>query len=361
MPSITITSAPALAASLTSSRVRGRADLDVDRHLPVGRLADLLDLQAQVGRTDEVGVAHRRALVDAERQVAHARDLVRDLRAQQHAAGAGLGALADDDLDRVRLRHVVRVVPVVRGADLVDEVRRVAPAPCGCMPPSPVVVDVPARVAPRPTPAFALRDSAPKLMPQTVIGMSRSSGLLGEARAEHRRASRSARGSPRAARARACREEREVVEVRHGPRRGHAAVAVAAELGLELDVLDDRRGSPDRVVVRARSAAARRGHRRSCSSHRLPPDRELALVEVVQRPPEPNLRQPAAARGRAARRARERAPRRAGRAPARRSRRPAPRASPPRKMSPAYIESPRPSSASPQTTSMPSLHHEAVM
>jgi hypothetical protein len=44
------------------------------------------------------------------------------------------------------------------------------------MPPSPVVVDVPARDAPSPTPAFALRESAPKLMPQTVIGMSRCSG-----------------------------------------------------------------------------------------------------------------------------------------------------------------------------------------
>ena len=46
----------------------------------------------------------------------------------------------------------------------------------GCMPPSPVVVDVPARLAPRPMPALALRDSAPNDMPQTVIGIFSRSG-----------------------------------------------------------------------------------------------------------------------------------------------------------------------------------------
>jgi hypothetical protein len=41
------------------------------------------------------------------------------------------------------------------------------------IPPSPVVVDVPASLAPRPRASLALPDSAPKLMPAIVIGMSR--------------------------------------------------------------------------------------------------------------------------------------------------------------------------------------------
>jgi hypothetical protein len=46
------------------------------------------------------------------------------------------------------------------------------------MPPSPVVVDVPAAVAARPSAVLAVADRAPKLMPAIVMGMSSSSGLL---------------------------------------------------------------------------------------------------------------------------------------------------------------------------------------
>ena len=49
------------------------------------------------------------------------------------------------------------------------------------MPPSPVVVDVPSSVAARPSASFTLADSAPKLMPAIVIGISSSIGLLREA------------------------------------------------------------------------------------------------------------------------------------------------------------------------------------
>ncbi len=45
------------------------------------------------------------------------------------------------------------------------------------MPPSPVVVDVPTAVAARPSASLALADSAPKLIPAIVMGMSSSSGL----------------------------------------------------------------------------------------------------------------------------------------------------------------------------------------
>ena len=44
------------------------------------------------------------------------------------------------------------------------------------MPPSPVVVEVPTALAPRPSASLALPDSAPKLIPAIVIGISSSIG-----------------------------------------------------------------------------------------------------------------------------------------------------------------------------------------
>ena len=46
------------------------------------------------------------------------------------------------------------------------------------MPPSPVVVEVPAAVAPRPSASLACADSEPKLMPAMVIGIFSSIGFL---------------------------------------------------------------------------------------------------------------------------------------------------------------------------------------
>ena len=45
------------------------------------------------------------------------------------------------------------------------------------MPPSPVVVEVPTAVAARPSASLAWPDSAPKLIPAIVIGMSSTSGF----------------------------------------------------------------------------------------------------------------------------------------------------------------------------------------
>ena len=46
------------------------------------------------------------------------------------------------------------------------------------MPPSPVVVDVPTSLAPRPSASFAGADSAPKLMPAIVTGIFSSIGFF---------------------------------------------------------------------------------------------------------------------------------------------------------------------------------------
>jgi hypothetical protein len=72
-------------------------------------------------RPGPIRVATGGALVDALRQRAHLGDAIGDLLAQEHAAAARLGALADDDLDRVRLAQVVRVHAVARRQHLINE------------------------------------------------------------------------------------------------------------------------------------------------------------------------------------------------------------------------------------------------
>ncbi len=118
------------------------------------------------------------ALVDALRQVAHLGDAVADLLAQQHAAAAGLGALPDDDFDRVGLAQVIRVHAVARRQVLVDESLRSGRAPrascrrrrssCWC----------PSRSHRGRAPPWPGADSAPKLMPAMVIGIFSSIGFF---------------------------------------------------------------------------------------------------------------------------------------------------------------------------------------
>jgi hypothetical protein len=105
----------------------GGADLDEDRLLPVGDLAQLADLDLEVVGPGPIGMAAGTALVDPLRQVAHLGDAVGDLVPEEHAAPARLRALTDDHLDRIGLAEVVRVHAVARGEELVDEGLRVLP------------------------------------------------------------------------------------------------------------------------------------------------------------------------------------------------------------------------------------------
>ena len=96
------------------------AELDRDRLLPAGRLAELLDLDHEVVGAEHVGVARRRAQVDAGRDAAQARDVLGHLLRHQLAAEAGLRALGDVDLDAVGLAHDVDV-PAEPAAEALDD------------------------------------------------------------------------------------------------------------------------------------------------------------------------------------------------------------------------------------------------
>ena len=127
------------------------------------------------------------------------------------------------------------------------------------MPPSPVVVEVPISVAPRPSASFAGADSAPKLIPAIVTGIFSSSGFFAKPRAERDvRVAALAVALERVARdARA--EEEQVVEVRH--------LALGAEAA---DVVDPLARGPldlgDHVAVEERRLAQARAASRSLIS-----------------------------------------------------------------------------------------------
>src|SRR5665213_2647144 len=86
-----------------------------------------MDLDLEVVGPGPVRVARRAALVDAFRQVTHLGDAVGDLVPKQHPAAARLRALPDDDLDRVGSPKVVRIHPVTRRQQLIDERLRALP------------------------------------------------------------------------------------------------------------------------------------------------------------------------------------------------------------------------------------------
>ncbi|MPM07838.1 hypothetical protein SDC9_54147 [bioreactor metagenome] len=231
--------------------VRPRAaDLDVDRLFPVGDLADLEDLDLEIVGPGPVRVPAGRALVDADRQVAHARDPLGDLLAQQHAAAAGLGALADHDLDRIGAAQIVGVHPVAARQILIDELLRMAALLVGH-----------AAIARGGRGAGHRRAAAERLLRRARERAEGHPGdrhrdlqldrLLREARAEHHAgAAFLAIALERIARHRGA-EEQQVVEMRHLPLRTAAA-----------DVIDaGRRGAPDLGVDLGREgpAVARQG------------------------------------------------------------------------------------------------------
>ena len=214
------------------------AELQLDRDPVVGRLADLLHLQREVVGTEPVGVPRRGALIDPGRERAHLGDLLGDLLAHEVAAEADLAALPDEELARVGEHQVVRVEPVPRLDALVVPLGRVV-----------------ALRRDHPALARARRGSGHgRALRERHLGFQgeraeRHAGdvdrdvelqrVLREARAEHgRRVALLAVALDDEPRQRPG-EEDELVPVRDRLEDREAAHAVAAELGLHVDVVDD--------------------------------------------------------------------------------------------------------------------------
>ncbi len=102
------------------------AELELDRDLPIGRLADLLDLEREIVGPEPVGMARRRALVDAGGQRAHLGHLVGHLLAHQMPAKADLAALADEELASIGEPQMMRVEAVARLDALIEPLDRIA-------------------------------------------------------------------------------------------------------------------------------------------------------------------------------------------------------------------------------------------
>ena len=107
------------------------------------------------------------------------------------------------------------------------------------MPPSPVVVDVPTSVAPRPSASFAGAESAPKLMPGDRDRDLQLERLLREPRAEDDVGRAPLAVALERVAGDGCAEEEEVVEVREPPLRAEPADVVDALGGCALDLGDD--------------------------------------------------------------------------------------------------------------------------
>ncbi len=88
------------------------AQLQLNRDLPVGGLADLLDLERQIVGAQPVWMTRGRALIDARRQRAHLGHLVGDLLTHEMTAETDLAALPDEELARVGQAKVVRIEAV---------------------------------------------------------------------------------------------------------------------------------------------------------------------------------------------------------------------------------------------------------
>ena len=182
-------------------------------------------------------MAAGRALIDISRQGAHLGDAFGDLLAQQHPAAAGLGTLAQHDLDRVGLAQVVGIHAIARGQKLVDQRLRL-----------PALLRGHAAVA-RSRAATHLAGTAA----QSLLGLRRQraethpgdgdrdievDGLLGIAHTQHHiRVAALAIALERVAR-HAGTEKDQVVEMRHAALGAPAADIVDPGAGGALDLVD---------------------------------------------------------------------------------------------------------------------------
>src|SRR5207244_13123885 len=220
-----------------------------------------------------------RALVDARRQVPLRSDLLGYLAPQQHPAGPRLGALPDGNLDGVGPEEVVDVEAVAAGEHLVDQQPRGLPLRGEHA----SVAGGGGRAGPGGG-AAQRRLGVPGERPVTHPGdgdrdleLDRPPGVP---RAQHRPGDAALAVSLERYPRKRAGEEREVVEVRQrtGSERSEAAEPVAAELRLDLNVLDVL-GRPDRAGPEHGRPTRRIAH--SAARHTS----NSCLLKLCSRPP----------------------------------------------------------------------------
>ena len=250
-----------------------RAELQLDRYLPIGRLANLLDLERKIVGSEPVRMARGRALVDARRQRAHFRHLIRDLLAHQVAAEADFAALADEELAGVRQSQMIRVEAVARLDALIEPFRGIA-----------ALVRNHAAFAGAGRGAGhrrAARERDLRLVAERaethagdVDGNVQHQRPLGARADDGLRFALLAIALDDETRQRA-RQERQIVPAGNLLEQREAAHAIAAELSLDVDVVDDVRreheAPPSKLVFRLELLLRRRrrGRRLLCLRHVL--------------------------------------------------------------------------------------------
>src|SRR5262249_30865534 len=205
----------------------------------VGRLTQLVDLEREIVGTEPIWVAGWRALVNAGGQGTHLGNLVGYFLAHQMSAQANLTALTDENFAGVGKIQVVGIKAVARLNALVDPLSRI----------SPLIGDhaALARAGRR-----ARHGRSPRERDLCFVGQRSETHASDVDRdIEHDRAlgARTEHGLGLAllavalddeARQRA-RQEGEIVPARNLLEYCHTAHAVAAKLGLDMDVVDHLR------------------------------------------------------------------------------------------------------------------------
>ena len=224
----------------------GAANLHIDRHPPASDFAQFEDLDLQIIRPGPIRVTAGGPLVDPLGQGPHLGHPVADLLAKQHAAAAGFGALAHDDLDRIGLAQVVGVHPVARGQVLIDELGGMAPF-LGRHAAIPGGGGGARRTCPAPERLFRLRRQRAEAHARDGDGNVQMNGVLGKARAKrHRGVAAFAVAFQRVARHRRAKKQ-QVVEMRYFPLRAATSDVVDAGRRRAADLGIDRVGKRRRL------------------------------------------------------------------------------------------------------------------
>ena len=98
-----------------------RAELAVDRLLPVSDFSNFLDLDGEIVGAGPIGMAAGTALVNALGQLPHTGNALVDLLAKKHAAAARLRTLAENKLDTIGTPQIVRIHAITRRQHLIDK------------------------------------------------------------------------------------------------------------------------------------------------------------------------------------------------------------------------------------------------